>query len=457
VFTRNDALFLVKELHLFPAWPLAFLKIFAKRQPHLSDGKRLAAALIKLGPSFIKLGQTLSTRSDLVGEVVAEELAMLRDKLPPFPYLEAKKIIEAEFGKPISEIYQNFDEIPIAAASVAQVHMAVTMDGSEVAVKVLRPDIRKTIYSDISLLYWAAAIAEKRLSSVKRLKPVQVVDIFNETMKQELDLRFEAAAASELYENCKNDADFIIPQILWDLTSEKVLTMSRISGIPISDKDALQASGLDLAEIAKKVAVIFYRQVFRDGFFHGDLHPGNLFVDQQGRIIAVDFGIMGRLNLEDRAFIAQVFDGFLNDKYQRLAELHFEKGIIPEKYSVDSFALACRSIAKPIVGKAIKDVSIARLLGHLFKVAEDFEMELQPQFLLLQKNMMLAEGLGHILNPSANMWEVVKPLVEDWARKHLGVRARVKDTIRTTLNMLHRLPKLIERMEEALGAAASKS
>ncbi len=447
VLARNDALFLLSDINMAPP-ALGLFRMLAKKDKTTPKGVRLANAFVSLGPTFIKLGQMLSTRADLVGEDVAEQLAFLRDKLSPFPFEQAKEIIENELHDKLENLFLSFDESPIAAASIAQVHFAKTNDNQEVAVKILRPNIEKEFSRDLNLFKWLAEIVERSFKTYRRLQPMEVVATLESWIKFETDLRFEAAAASELAENTKNDDGFRVPKIFWALTAQKVMTMERITGTPIADKDAINKAGFDSIDIANKVAVSFYRQVFRDGFFHGDMHPGNLFVDEKGNIVVVDFGIMGRLDMKNRAFLAQVFDGFLREDYMKVAKIHFDEGIVPRKYSVDSFAIACRSIAKPIVGKPLNEISIAKLLAHLFSVSETFEMVLQPQFLLLQKNMMMAEGIGRIHNPNANMWEVVKPLVENWANKNLKSFKAIRKRLRENMYLLAKIPEIIANTDE---------
>lgn len=455
VLARNDALYILEHLKLFPTALPTLLRLFARddRAPTgkpLPKGHKLANALIALGPGFIKLGQALSTRADLVGDDVAAELAMLRDRLPPFPSRFAIQTVEEELGGPLTQFFAAFEHEPVAAASIAQVHFAVTTDGRPVAVKVLRPNIEERFRRDIDLLYWMAELVEERAPNLRRLKPLEIVRNFEDWVANETDFRMEAAAGSAFAERHRDDPEFRVPAIDWSRTSQRVITIERVHGIPIGDKEALERAGYDPREIARRAAVAFYRQVFRDGFFHGDLHPGNLFVEEGGRIVAVDFGIMGRLTLEDRAFLAQVFDAFLREDYDRVADIHIETGIVPRAEDRNAFALACRAIARPILGKPLYEISVARLLGHLFSVSNRFDMQLQPQFLLLQKNMMLAEGIGRILNPEVNMWEVVKPLVEDWARENLGPRKRIKSVLQQKSRLIRRLPMLIEDMEELI-------
>ncbi len=446
---RNDALQIVEQAGALGVAQGKMLRIFRKRtnQP---EGRRLAVALIQLGPSYIKLGQALSTRADLIGEETARELSMLRDKLPPFPFLEVLKAVEEEFGRPLEQLFRNFIEAPVAAASIAQVHRAQTLEGREVAVKVLRPGIEKAFRRDIELFYWIAGLVERNVPSLQRLRPMEVVKTLEDWMKLEMDLRFEAAAASELKECSIADEWVHVPEVDWARTGNRVLTMEWVDGVAISDTAALITAGHNLNAVAERVAVMFYRQVFRDGFFHGDMHPGNLFVDAKGRIALVDFGITGRMDMKNRAFLARVLDAFLREDYYTAAKIHFDEGIVPHKYQVENFALACRSIAKPIVGKPLKEISLARLLAQLFKVSRDFEMVLQPQLLLLQKNMMMMEGIGISLNPNANMWEIVSPMVKDWARKNVTRRGYLKRRLNDTLESMHSIPQIIKSSENLL-------
>ena len=407
------------------------------------EGQRLAAALAELGPTFIKLGQALSTRSDLVGERVAADLAELQDKLPPFPGAQARAIIEAELEQPIEALFQSFDDKPVAAASIAQVHFAVTSDGREVAVKVLRPDIERAFTRDIDLFHWLARWAEALL---RRLHPRQVVDIFARTSRLEMDLRMEAAAAAELADNFADDPTFIVPTVDWDRTAKRVLTLERIHGIKVDDPQAIIAAGYDSSEVLAKASAGFFNQVFRDGFFHADLHPGNLFVIEGGNIAVVDFGIMGRLDRATRTYLADLLIGFLTGDYRRVAEVHFEAGYVPRHQSIELFTQACRAIGEPLLNKPLNEISVGRLLAQLFAVTEQFEMETQPQLLLLQKSMLTAEGVGRFLNPNVNMWELARPLVEEWMRENRGPEAQIMDGLEGVLRSVQRLPQAIDGM-----------
>jgi ubiquinone biosynthesis protein len=445
VLARYKALFSLEKLHVAP-FITGMVRLVPGRVISGRDGERLAAALEVLGPTFIKLGQALSTRGDLMGEEVAHDLSRLQDKLPPFDYAKVVQIIEAEFGRPVGELFQHIEPQAIAAASIAQVHRAVTTDGKKVAIKLLRPGIEQAFARDIQLFFWLARIIERTMPAFKRLKPVGVIAIFAQTVKMEMDFRFEAAAASELKENCINDAGFYVPEVDWQRTSKQVLTLEWIDATPILDRQALLEAGHDLHQIAERLAVSFFNQAYRDGFFHADMHPGNLFVNKHGDIVLVDFGIMGRLDKQTRCYVAEILRGFLMRDYHYVARVHFDAGYVPPHHSVALFAQACRSIGEPIVGLPVNEISIARLLMQLFSITEDFEMETQPQLLLLQKTMMLIEGVGCQLDPGVNMWKLAEPWIEEWGIRNLGPEAKLRDTVKGIVTLLADLPKVIERM-----------
>ena len=454
---RHDALFPLETLGV-GASTTGAVRLLWRPQPAaaaLRPGQRLAQALQEMGPSFIKLGQGLSTRSDLIGEELAADLSELQDRLPPFPGAQARATVEAVLGRPLAELYSSFDDEPVAAASIAQVHFAVTLDGAPVAVKVLRPGIEEAFARDLDLFYWLAELVERTQPALRRLRPGDVVSIFAETVRTEMDLRMEAAAASELAANFADEPNFQVPGVDWRRTGRRVLTLERIGGIRIDERDELIAAGFDPDDILVKAANAIFTQIFRDGFFHADLHPGNLFVDQNGRLVAVDFGIMGRLDRNTRDYLADILLGFLNGDYPRIADVHFRAGYVPAGQSRDAFTQALRSIGEPIMGRPMHEISIARLLAQLFQITETFEMEVQPQLLLLQKTMLVAEGVGRRLNDRVNMWELARPLVEDWMRRNRSVEARVRDTAEGILAGLERLPGLIRDMEATTAMIAS--
>jgi len=424
-------------------------------------GKRLVDCLSNLGPVYIKFGQTLSTRPDLVGTQIAGYLRLLQDKLPPFDSKTAREIIDGVIPKSLHGIhldsrlrgndiegdcndalpFLHFDDIPIAAASISQVHKAQLVTGEYVAVKILRPDIHKKYNRDIKLLYFLAKIVSK-FSKAKRLKPLKVVDKFHETMKFELDLRLEAAAASELADNMRNDHNVIIPKIYWDLTSENILTTQWLDGTSIYDTESLQQMGLEPAKIAQNFAVMFFNQAYRDGFFHADLHPGNILVNKTGKIILLDFGIIGRLKEKDRLAVAESLFGFLNRDYKLVAKVHLRAGYIPTDTDLDLFAQSCRAVTEPIVGTPTKNISVGKLLAHLFKITEDFGMEVQPDLLLLQKTLIMVEGIGRQLDENVNMWQLAEPWIKKWAIKNLSPEAKMLRLIK------HHLEKLYDKLDK---------
>ena len=418
-------------------------------------GKRLAASFERLGPAFIKLGQVMSTRSDLIGEEMADDLSSLRDSLPPFSTVIARATIEKELGAPVDTLFASFGDIPVAAASIAQVHRATTKDGRSVAVKILRPGIEEAFVRDMELFSWLAEIVERRVRGWRRLKAREVVRTLKESVFFELDLRFEAAAATELAENIKtHEPGFRVPAIEWGLTSKRVLVLEWIDGIPFNDVAAIRNSGFDVGMILGKAARSLFSQIFIDGFFHADLHPGNLFVDRNGDIAAVDFGIMGRLDWKSRVYIAEILRGFVEGDYQRVAQVHFDAGYVPETKSREAFTQACMAVAKPITGKPLNEISVAKLLGQMFAIAAEFEMETQPQLLLMQKTMMVTEGVGRMLNPNLNIWELARPLIEKWSGENFGAAAKAKEAARQGYEIARKLPTVLGYIERNLRMAA---
>ncbi len=449
VMAHYGALFALKELELAPilrasAWVMS---IGSNRG---RPGERLAKALENLGPSFIKLGQALSTRADLVGESFARDLSSLQDRVPPFPAAKARTIIEEELGAPIDVLFDVFEHEPVAAASIAQVHKAVTPDGKTVAVKVLRPKIEQTFQRDLEWLLWIAKIAERNSTTMKRLKPIEVMQELAETVRLEMDLRFEAAAASELKRNFSGDPSFYVPEVDWKRTARRVLTTEWVEGTNIAEKAQLLAEGHDLDVLLKTAAESFFKQIFRDGFFHADMHPGNVFIGKRGEIIVVDFGIMGRVKKEARLFLAQTLLAFLKRDYHAVAQLHMDYGFVPKTKSVDAFAQACRSIGEPIMGLPVNEISVGKLLGQLFKVAEDFDMQTDPSFFLLHKTLMMAEGIGRMLNPNINMWQLSEPLISQWARENFGARATLREKLLDLKILREHLTALIKKADAAL-------
>jgi ubiquinone biosynthesis protein len=447
---REDALFILEEYNVTPTL-ISISRLLARRHTSKDKGERLATALERLGPTFIKFGQMLSTRSDLIGDELAEGLSSLRDRLPPFPTEIAKKIVEEELQAPLDTLFSEFSAEPVAAASIAQVHKAVTKNGKQVAVKILRPHIEEAFARDLDLFFWLAELAQTRFKDSYRLKPREVIQTFKETVFFELDLRFEAAAANELADNIsKHESGLRVPVMDWNLTSKRVLTAEWVDGIPIHHVEQLKQQGHNPDLILGKAAKSLFAQVFVDGFFHADLHPGNLFVDKNGDIVAVDFGIMGRLDWASRMYMAEILRGFMNEDYKHVADVHFAAGYVPQNKSREAFTQACMAVARPIIGKPLNEISVAKLLGQMFKIAAEFEMETQPQLLLLQKTMMVTEGVGRMLNPNLNMWELARPMMEDWASKHFGVAGKVKDGALQGLEAARKFPQILRYMENTL-------
>lgn len=446
---QHDALFPLERLGVAKGI-VTLVRLVSRRGAPGRPGERLAAAFEALGPTFIKLGQALSVRSDLVGEDVAADLSGLRDRLPPFATDRVKAIIEEELGCPLNTLFDRFDNESIAAASIAQVHIATTTEGAEVAVKVLRPEVEKQFARDIELMYWVARLAERARPALRRLKPVEVVRTFEEMVRMEMDLRMEAAAAAELAGNFADDPDLRVPAVDWQRTGRRVLTTERVKGMAIDRAETLREAGLDPRDVIARSARIFFNQVYRDGFFHADMHPGNIFVGRDGTLMPVDFGIMGRLDNKTRNYLADILLAYLRRDYARVSDIHFAAGYVPAHKSRAAFTQACRAIGEPLLGKPLEEISLARLLGQMFQVAETFEMEVQPQLLLLQKTMLVAEGVSRKLDPSVNMWVLAEPLIEDWMWRNRGPQARLRDALQTIAGQIEHLPAMLERLDQAM-------
>lgn len=419
-----DEFLLAHERTSWMLRPLNWLLFF--RDVSRPRAERLRLALETLGPIFVKFGQLLSTRRDLIPTDIADELAKLQDQVPPFPSDQAVAILEEAFGKPLHDVFSVFDETPVASASVAQVHFAVLPDGREVAVKILRPGISGTIGHDVSLMEICAGLIERWWEDGKRLKPKLVVAEFEKYLHDELDLMREASSASQLRRNFADAKLLLVPEVHWDWCSEKVMVMERMHGIPISQIAALRAAGIDLSRLASNGVEIFYTQVFRDGFFHADMHPGNILVALDGRYVAMDFGIMGTLTATDKNYLAQNFVAFFNRDYKRVAELHIESGWAPANTRVDEFEAAIRSVCEPIFDKPLREVSFGRVLLRLFQTSRRFGIEIQPQLVLLQKTLLNIEGLGLQLDPELDLWKTAKPWLERWMSEQVGWRGFIK-------------------------------
>ncbi|WP_247120942.1 2-polyprenylphenol 6-hydroxylase [Kordiimonas marina] len=456
---RFGAIRALALIELVPSWGPKLLRattfyIPRKRGLPEKDGERLALALAAMGPAYIKLGQTLATRPDLVGRPLAEGLTTLQDQLPPFPFTRARATIEAELGGKLEDHFSEFGQEPVAAASIAQVHKAVTTDGRTVAVKVLRPDIERRFARDIALFDWLAGLAERHTQEGRRLRMTQIVAKVRETVRHEMDLRLEGAAAAELADNMGAEAGYRLPKIDWDRTGERVLTLEWVTGIRLADRDALVGAGYDLEALGERVVQVFLKQALRDGFFHADLHQGNLIVEPDGTICAIDFGIMGRLSKHERRFLAEILYGFIKRDYIKVAQVHFDAGYVPKGQSLEELAQALRSIADPIMDLPVEEISAGKLLAQLFATTQRFSMQTQPQLLLLQRTMVMAEGMALHLNPKGNMWQISEPVIEAWIRDNLSIEARLADAVHMLPRLLERLPYRLDEWLSDTGASA---
>lgn len=451
IFAREGVFGLVDPSLLpLPARTALWCARLLERPTKESNAGRLSVALTRLGPTYVKLGQFLATRPDIVGMALAQDLESLQDRMPPFPQTQAEATIERAFGKRLNEIFITFGPA-VAAASIAQVHRGEirTPEGVKpVAVKVLRPGIERRFKTDQDAFAFVARKAEACSAEARRLRLIETAETLRRSVILEMDFRLEAAALSEMAENTRDDADFHVPAVDWERTAKDVLTLEWIDGTPLNDHAALRAKGFDLPELGRKVIQSFLRHALRDGFFHADMHPGNLFVDAQGRIVAVDFGIMGRLGPKERRFLAEILYGFITRNYLRTAEVHFEAGYVPPHHSVESFAQAIRAIGEPIHNRTAEEISMARLLMLLFEVTGLFDMRTRPELLLLQKTMVVVEGVARNLDPRLDMWSTAEPVVREWIERHLGAVGRIEDVAGSTIQsgrILLGLPELFSR------------
>jgi ubiquinone biosynthesis protein len=424
--------------------------ITLRRRFELPRGRRLRMALERLGPIFIKFGQVLSTRRDLLPLDIADELARLQDRVPPFPAAQARAIVEAELQRPLDEVFAQFDDVPVASASVAQVHFAVLRDGREVAVKVLRPGMLAVIEDDLAILHMLARWVERFSSDGRRLRPREVVSEFDTYLHDELDLVREAANAAQLRRNMADLPLIIVPEMHWDLCTRQVCVMERMSGVPISQVERLREAGVDIPKLARDGVTIFFTQVFRDGFFHADMHPGNIQVSIApatfGRYIALDFGIIGTLTESDKDYLAQNFIAFFRRDYKRVAELHVESGWVPPSTRVNELEGAIRAVCEPQFDRPLKDISLGQVLMRLFQASRRFNVEIQPQLVLLQKTLLNVEGLGRQLDPELDLWTTAKPFLERWMEDQVGGRAlwrRLQDEAPLYARLLPELPRLL--------------
>ena len=445
---RHGALTGIERDPLTPA-PLRRLVRFLRLGTTVPKTPRYADALEEIGPAAIKFGQALATRPDLVGEGAARDLYRLQDTLPPVPFPLIRAAIEQALGRPIEQAFAGIEEKPIGAASIAQVHRAVTTDGRTVAVKVLRPGVEDEFARAMETYEWAAAQAERMGAEIARLRPRLVVATFRQWTARELDLRREGASASELAEGMTAVPGFHVPAIDWSRTARRVLTLEWIDGIKLSDQAALIAAGHDRKALAETLVMVFLRQAIAEGFFHADLHQGNLFAMPDGRLAAIDFGIMGRVNRQARLWLAEILHGLITGNYARVAEIHFEAGYVPPHHNLAEFTTALRAVGEPIRGVPVKDISVGQMLDGLFAVTRDFDMPVQPHLLLLQKTMVMVEGVASGLHPDINMWETAAPFVRGWLRDELGPEAAIAERLIGVAGTLRRLPDLLERIERA--------
>ena len=446
---RHDAILPAEYQSVYPASARLLgrvMRLMARRDQASNPGERLARALEKLGPSYVKFGQILATRGDVIGERFARGLSRLQDKMPAFGDEEAREILVEEFGQPLDQLFTELGP-PIAAASIAQVHKAVTAEGETVAVKILRPDIEMRIARDIRTLSLGAALAERFAPASRRLEPRKFVETVSRSLSLETDLRLEAAAASELGEASAVAEGYRIPQVDWERSSRRVLTTQWIDAIPLSDTDRIAASGIDRAALATRMTRAFLSTALDRGVFHADMHAGNLFAGEDGTLWAVDFGIMGRIGRDERRFLALILHGFLTRDYKAAARAHFAAGYVPAKHSVDDFASALRAVGEPIFGKRADEVPMSRVLLQLFEITDLFDMRLRPELVMLQKTMVQCEGVARMLDPRHDMWGAAAPVVERWMKRELGPEGRIRD-LGEDLVRLHdaarRLPQAID-------------
>lgn len=447
---------LIDHLNL-PLWLRVALMLLPWRylpQHQVPRGERLRLALEELGPIFIKFGQMLSTRRDLLPDDIALELKKLQDQVPPFDGQDAVDIIESSLGQSVATLFAAFDANPLASASVAQVHTATLHSGEKVVVKVIRPGIDKVIKQDVALLFLFARIVQKAWSEGRRLHPVEVVAEYEKTILDELDLRKEAGNASQLKRNFEGQKILYIPEVYWDYTHESVMVMERIYGVPVADIDELEAQGTNFKLLAERGVEIFFTQVFRDSFFHADMHPGNIYVSHDHphdpQYIALDFGIVGSLTPEDQSYLARNFLAFFKRDYKQVAQLHIDSGWVPADTNVNDFETAIRSVCEPVFEKPLKEISFGQVLMGLFQTARRFNMEVQPQLVLLQKTLLNIEGLGRQLYPDLDLWKTAKPFLEDWMRERMGVKGLYRNLKQQAPDLIEQLPRLPNLLHDAL-------
>jgi ubiquinone biosynthesis protein len=450
VFAREGVFGVVDPSLVPPPGQLALKLARLIERPGAKSGPRLSRALTRLGPAYLKLGQFLATRPDVVGVAMARDLESLQDRLPPFSQGEAEAVIAASLERPVAQVFASLSP-PVAAASIAQVHRGeVERDGvrKQVAVKVLRPNVASRFNRDLGDFFFVADKAENYSAEARRLRLVEIINTMSRSVAMEMDLRLEAAALSEMAENTRNDPDFRVPTVDWDRTTHNVLTMEWIDGIALNDHVRLAEANVDVAELGRKVIQSFLRHALRDGFFHADMHPGNLFLDPSGRLVAVDFGIMGRLSPKERRFLAEILLGFITRNYRRVAEVHFEAGYVPAHHSVENFAQAIRAIGEPIHNRTAEDISMAKLLTLLLEVTGLFDMRTRPELILLQKTMVVVEGVARSFDPKLDIWKVADPVVREWIERNLGPVGRIEGALSGAGELGHilsGLPAIVSR------------
>lgn len=431
VFAREGVFGVVDPSLVPPPGQLALRMARLVERRGAKSGSRLTRALTRLGPAYLKLGQFLATRPDVIGVAMARDLESLQDRLPPFSQAEAEAVVAASLERPVTQVFASFGP-PVAAASIAQVHRGeVEKNGvrKQVAVKVLRPNVAARFRRDLSDFFFVANKAEAHSAEARRLRLIEIINTMSRSVAMEMDLRLEAAALSEMAENTRDDRDFRVPNVDWDRTTHNVLTMEWIDGIALNDHARLAQAKADLPELGRKVIQSFLRHALRDGFFHADMHPGNLFLDDSGRLVAVDFGIMGRLGLKERRFLAEILLGFITRDYRRVAEVHFEAGYVPGHHSVENFAQAIRAIGEPIHNRTAEEISMAKLLTLLLEVTGLFDMQTRPELILLQKTMVVVEGVARSFDPKLDIWTVADPVVREWITENLGPIGRMQGAI----------------------------
>ncbi|MBV8924695.1 MAG: 2-polyprenylphenol 6-hydroxylase [Bradyrhizobium sp.] len=452
VFAREGVFGVVDPALVPPPGQLAIRIARLLERPGAKSGPRLSRALERMGPAYLKLGQFLATRPDVVGVVLARDLEALQDRLPPFSQAEAEAVIAGSLERPLAQAFAILGP-PVAAASIAQVHRGEVMRGGmrqAVAVKVLRPNVAARFRRDLADFFFVAHKAEAYSAEARRLRLVEVINTMQRSVAMEMDLRLEAAALSEMAENTADDPDFRVPAVDWDRTTHNVLTMEWVDGIALSDHARLEQAKVDLPDLGRKVIQSFLRHALRDGFFHADMHPGNLFLDKEGRLVAVDFGIMGRLGLKERRFLAEILLGFITRDYRRVAEVHFEAGYVPSHHSVENFAQAIRAIGEPIHNRTAEEISMARLLTLLLEVTGLFDMRTRPELILLQKTMVVVEGVARSFDPKLDIWKTADPVVREWIERNLGPIGRIQGAMSGAGELGHLLSKLPEIANRAV-------